>query len=739
MDNEIELANEQKFVDTAYAERERKRKFRVNPGVRPLEALAYPVNTWGGGLEPDIRLNELGRVDDEVTFGYIQEESGEQFYLGTNLIYDIEQNLLVSSWAAPIASKYYKSGLGSPLGLARKCRLVHGKPNLLRDLEITIFKDLAIRVASLASGVKELEIADISDSVLDELEADSTGSLKEIIRTIHASQYEIISARRKGLHVVQGAPGTGKTVVGVHRVSWLLYPGNDEALKPEKTLVVGPNNTFIQYISGLLPALGEEKIAQRSIQNIGNNFKVVGTDNPQAERIKADPRMKMLLNQGLRDRLRIPKSVLTHTTANKSRLVEITSKEIEEKIAELRQENHSYNSDRQAFKTYVLNKFNEILSSESPTKTRNATFVTESEIESTVEKIWPSLTVQAFLRDLFRSQPRLISAAKYLDFSIQEVLILERKPARALAQEPWTKSDVALLDYLDFLFHGTPETFDFIVVDEAQDLTPMQLDSIARRTSEKGDILLLGDMAQATGVWSYENWESLASELGTKITRLDELKYGYRVPKQIFEYAVKVLSYIDSSLTPPILIRSVKEAPMLETYKDIGGLTSSLLSQLERLSKESGVTGIIGTPKMCNLLALRLNQNEIVFSRAKSGGIHPGINLISTDEHKGLECDHVIVIDPQGIIDNSEAGIRQLYVACTRALKTMVILALGTMPFQLTEQSPMKDVEMSVSKSSPAANREMDTKSIYRDITGYLTVRGISFSQLVEIFKGFSK
>lgn len=222
------IQKEQDFVNEALAARESRRADRDSGKVSVLGALANPINLMAGDRPPTLR--ELGDKNEDVCFGNVIKQNDEKHYIGKFAIHNNKSDLLVSSWKSEIGALFYRSSIKDPLGLIGKCRILFKRPNEVHDVEESLYKELESRIQNLTRN----PVSDVSDAVLDELEKGSSGSLKEIIKTIHASQYEIISAKRGGLHVIQGAPGTGKTVVGVHRASWLLFPGNDKDLKAEK-------------------------------------------------------------------------------------------------------------------------------------------------------------------------------------------------------------------------------------------------------------------------------------------------------------------------------------------------------------------------------------------------------------------------------------------------------------------------------------------------------------------------
>jgi len=736
------IQREQEFVDTAVEARESRRSDRESGKYSLAGALATPIKTMAGGRLP--KLKELGGKSEDVCFANVINEENERHYIGKFAIHNDKSDLLVSSWKSEVGALFYRSSIKHPLGLAGKCRLLFDYPNHVKDVEENLYKELQTRIENLTRNPD----SDVSDAVLDELEKGSSGSLKEIIKTIHASQYEIISARRGGLHVIQGAPGTGKTVVGVHRASWLLFPGNDEDLKAEKTLIVGPNIAFIRYIENVVPSLGDEKIVHKDLSKLGPIVSVGGHEDRKTSRIKGDVRMKALLLQAIKDRIKFPETDVVFTPPDQNRSIELSAEGIRIKMEQLLKDSIlgigsvTYNSSRAIFKNWLLNSVNEILKENNETgrKTaQRANFVKESDIDSLIERGWPSLSPASFLRDFYSSQGRVISAARELDFQVKELMLLERKPSPQISKEVWTLSDVALLDFLENHIQGTnpTEQFDYIIVDEAQDMTPMQLESIRRRTGS-GDILLMGDLAQATGPWVHTSWNAIADCVNKPIERLDELEFGYRVPKQVFEYASRVLSHINPQLKSPRLVRDVKETPIVKSFDNYKALISGLIKDLKKIADSTSHIGMIIGDDQAETLIQELKDSGVSFSVLENNGPTEGLNIVPVSRQKGLEFDDVILVEPQDIIEIEEIGLRQLYVAVTRSLRGLSIYATGDLPIQLLEESSELDLDTiteELSYLSEDSEPISEFSEIKRDIEGFLRIKGLTLGEFISKVK----
>ena len=725
------IKTEQDYVDKVLEVRELKRKNRKSGKPNLRSALSQPVNSMAGGNLEDLRY--LGETNDEVCFANFIDQKSEKVYLGKHLITDDEFNALVISWKAPAASKYYQSNYLDPKGLQSKCRLIFQAPNQIKDLEESIFANLQNNVINLTKN-SEIEI---SDSVLDELDKGSSGSLKEIIRTIHASQYEILSTKRGGLHVVQGAPGTGKTVVGIHRASWLLFPGNDDSLVASKVLILGPNASFIKYVEELLPNLGNDAIVHKDLTKLSQIVKTSYIDEPETAKLKSGKRIKKLLRNAIKDRLRIPEEDIQFQIPGQVRSVNLSVEWMQETIKELRKEKINYNAGRSKFKMLLVNEINDILQGNKGVKkliSRSSVYIKENDADALVEKIWPTLNAISLVRDLFSIQNRLVSAAKETDFLVSELVLLEKKSIDK--KEAWADADIALVDYVDGLLVGSRETYDYIVVDEAQDLTPMQIESIKKRSSN-GDILLLGDLAQATGNWQHSGWEEIAELLGTQITRFDELKYGYRVPSEVFEYASKVLSYIDSSLKTPILVRQVNQRPEFCFNSEKLWNIHELVSDIKNKKFGDGHIGLIAKDEYIDELAQELKEWDVSFNEIRTNAIQKGVNLVPVSQQKGLEFDSVIIYEPESIINIPYIGLRHMYVAITRSLRGLYFYSTTEIPLQLIKISENQNASFSygsnINVTVPMLNKP--SNSILEDLTGYAAVKGITLEDLQQVLE----
>ena len=333
----------------------------------------------------------------------------------------------------------------------------------------------------------------------------------DIVATIQAEQDEIIRAPLDQLLTVQGGPGTGKTAVGLHRAAFLLY--NHPALSRDGVLVLGPSRAFLRYIAQVLPSLGEEAVVQTTIADIAPKAKVRAEEPMAVRRLKGDARMGELLRRALEGRRR----PLEDDVSLRVRFARATlSRErVNDLVASIVARPGPYKSGRLALRARLVSEARTAFRSSGRLGADEAWFEGEltasDEFGALLDPLWPSVSPTTLVRDLLSSRAQLERYAAGL--------VLRGRMAAA-APEPrldrvstaWSADDLALLDEAAFLTGGRTRSYGHIVVDEAQDLTPMQFRMIARR-APSGSITVLGDLAQATGPWTYADWDEVRSHL----------------------------------------------------------------------------------------------------------------------------------------------------------------------------------------------------------------------------------
>jgi len=286
-----ELAHEQEHFDRAWAARERTRRTLGGAAAEVGGKASVAV-----GKAAKAHIDRLGDADEPVAIGKFELEAGEVTYVGKHVVTDDDLEPLVISWKAPVAACYFTASYDDPQGLTLR-RTFELDRNRVLGFEDLVFADLASRVTELTG----LERQGIDDNVLRDLDAGRTGEMRDIVKTIHAMQYELVRSPLDQLLVVQGGPGTGKTVVALHRVSWLLF-NHQEELAPDDVLVVGPNPTFTRYIRSVLPGLGDSQVGHRDLRTLGPQSSTGRAEEPAVARLKGEPRMADLIAAGVAQR-----------------------------------------------------------------------------------------------------------------------------------------------------------------------------------------------------------------------------------------------------------------------------------------------------------------------------------------------------------------------------------------------------------------------------------------------------
>jgi hypothetical protein len=290
--------------------------------------------------------------------------------------------------------------------------------------------------------------------------------------------------------------------------------------------------------------------------------------------------------------------------------------------------------------------------------------IVPASLEQAVERVWKQLSPQQFVRDLFDSASRLTKANKVGLFGEDELKLLHRPARRSMHEEPWTREDLAVIDYVDVLMNGNDRKYKHIVVDEAQDLSHMELTALKHRSSS-GSMTVVGDLAQSTGPHSHDSWTEAAHALDMDQPQdVAELEYGYRVPKQVFDVARPVLGEAAPDVAAPVILRDAPRSPEW-SFPEVGNLAATVAETV--LERSRGYfMGVIAHLEHWESLREAFAEAGISWAESTSGELSSAINLVTPDDAKGLEFDSVIVVDPQRLIEMPH-GLRLLYIAITRS------------------------------------------------------------------------
>ena len=639
-----DLPAEQRYLDTAYECLDRMREALLRAaGAGATEVAQQAIEDWATG-----RLRTYEDAERGLCFGRIDsEESADPLYVGRRWIHDDARRALVVNWQAPAARPFYTATPAAPHGVTLRRRF------RTKGRTLTGISDEALD-GSLADA------AAVDDFLLEELERARDARMRDIVATIQADQYHLIARDPEPPLVIQGGPGTGKTAVGLHRASFLLY-AHRERLR--RVLVVGPNPAFMEYVSHVLPTLGEDSVDQRAVSELVPGVEVTRVDPPDAQRLKADTRM----GEAVRRAAELasagePQELVVRL---EGRFVGVEVDEAAELLAEARAELGLTAAARERFRMNVLRRFYE----DYGVRLGGQAYRNFDEVERALRQdgrltrfldaSWPAPKPEQVVRRLLASR-EAAAMEGLLDES-------ERRLLRR-ARSGWSEADLPLLDEARAALVEPPTRYGHVIVDEAQDLTPMQLRMVARRAA--GSFTLLGDIAQATGPVSYDRWPELLPYLeGAEGAEVEELRHAYRVPREIMELALPLLERIAPEAEPPIAYRIGAERPRIVQADP------PLVAAFEEAARLSGAEGLL---TVIAPASLRGEGESALFDDSR-------IAVLTPREAKGMEFDHVIVVEPAQIVEEAVEGqgLRELYVALTRPTTTLVLVHARPLPPEL--------------------------------------------------------
>ena len=679
-----DLPYEQAYFDRALALRDRQQADLA----RAPSMAASPR----AAVELRKRVSRLGLADPDeaIAFGRI-EAHDDRWYIGKGAIWDDDNDLVVVNWQAPIAAAFYTATPENPEGLDAR-RLFRCSGNQIREIEDLMFREVADAiVAGRPAGPV------LSDALLESLGAARAGQLGDIVATIQAAQYEVISRPLDQLLVVQGGPGTGKTVVGLHRVSWLLFNRRDR-LDARDVLVVGPNPAFVGYISSVLPTLGEEAVVQLPMQSLGPRVRIGRVDPPELRRLKGDRRLLRLILRGLRNRQRV-EAVPVELTID-GRTVELDGRRIATWARQLagRPHNEGYRMLRAFLIAEVSAALPQGPMSVPPTLSGEAA----RDIDNYLDRVWPSLTPQTFLVDLLSSRRQLLAAGAGT-LSETELDMLALPTGTQVTSWQWSVEDVPILDAADALLNGVAATYEHIVVDEAQDLSPLQLESIRRR-SRAGSMTVLGDLAQGTSPWAHSSWDPIVQALRHErvTTESVELDYGYRLPAEVHEVAMRLLPDAAPGMSCPQALRSSgHEVALVPAAPD--ERAAAVVDAVRGLAAD-GIVGVMTAASSRADVVAALEAEGVAWSSELRPSAAPVV-VLGPDEAKGLEFDSVVVVEPAAIVAETDHGSRSLFVALTRCTHRLALVHAHPLPSVLglgpADDEPVARAEEEASVPDP--------------------------------------
>ena len=766
--HEREIAEEQEFLNTALVALEHMREEAMT--MRDNAAVA---NMRGAGdlVERDVvmstaltRLDQLAIGDQPLFFGRIDYDVNDEgtrdvYHVGRLAVSDEQLNALVVDWRAPVAEAFYRATGVESLGLSRR-RHVAIRGHEVMGVEDEYFADANGDLMVPEDEARSATPEGLVDggmalggpgALLAALGRARTGRMGDIIATIQGEQDRIIRNPLAGILLVQGGPGTGKTAVALHRAAYLLFT-HRSTLERQGVLVVGPNPLFLNYIENVLPSLGESGVTLATISELVTNVEVRARESEELDQLKGDIRMVKVLARALRTRqhplrddVEIPvgRAILN--------LKASWSKDIVER-ARRRPGNH--NQRRSAVgRELALRMANEYHSRFVKNSDEEISQVNEladairatQQFKIALQRIWPRLTGQDLLHDLFGA-PALIRAAAKDILSDEEIALLHRPRSANLEDVLWTKADAALIDEARILLGPRKKprpkpkpgdsgildgvdldayagnvrqaalreaerlaptqsqeldeaefvTYGHIVVDEAQDLSPMEL-RVLKRRDLTGSMTIVGDMGQATTAGSSASWNAVLEVLEPRRepARVD-LTVSYRTPEEVLSFAEPTLRAASPDLEAPKPVRRAGSDPTVEVVAPSEfAATLSAAVKRECENVHPGRVAVIVTSSRVQEIVAILNGaglGAIDPRELESKGLSADLVVLAAEGANGLEFDATVVVEPGEIVRRGSGatkaitsrGLRTLYVAMTRPTRRLAIIATGELPPTIT-------------------------------------------------------
>ena len=598
--------------------------------------------------------------------------AGHDFHIGRRHVHAPDGTPAVIDWRAPVSRPFYRASAADPMNLARRRRFGFSGG------ELTAYEDELFAAAGAPGPGRSAPVAATRPSriLIDEIERPRSGPMRDIVATIQPDQDDIVRAEAAQTVCVQGAPGTGKTAVGLHRVAYLLYAYREQ-VRRRGVVMVGPNRAFLSYIRDVLPALGELDVTQTTVGELVASVPVRGSDDEAAAIVKGDARMAEVLRRALWASVRAPSAAVVLPRG--SRRWRVAAWEIEELVHELRHRGVRYGAARELLEhriAHVILTRMEAAGEACDDRTHEAVRRSRP-VRAAVDAIWPKVDPVRLVFGLLSSAAVLAGAAEGVLTAAEQAAIAWPAAPRGPGSARWSAADAVLIDEARDLISRTP-SLAHVVVDEAQDLSPMECRALGRRCST-GSATVLGDLAQGTTPWAAPSWPSLLANLGKPDTSVRELSVGYRVPRQILDYASTLLEVIAPELKPASSLRADPGALDL-TRVPAASLDGALVAACQQACARPGSVAVIAADPQVPELGRTLGRGGVGYG---TPGEDATLTLVPVTMAKGLEYDHVIVVEPARIAGAEARGLQRLYVALTRAVSRLTVLYSEPLPAPL--------------------------------------------------------
>ncbi|HET6532931.1 MAG TPA: AAA family ATPase [Actinoplanes sp.] len=661
LDTELEAERTHLTESRAALRRMRRRAEALYATGDDVAGDAYSAETLGRTLSR--RVAEL--VDDPSTplfFGRLDIGDAD-YHIGRRHVTDDTGEPMVLDWRAPLSRSFYRASVRDPQGVSTRRRFGFVKGDL------TSFED-----EHLDRGE---ELGTSSRILTAEIERPRVGPMRDIVATIQPEQDELVRAELDDSICVQGAPGTGKTAVGLHRAAYLLYQ-HRERLRRSGVLIVGPNTAFLSYISAVLPTLGEVDVQQTTVDELIARVPVRAVDPTAAAVVKHDVRMAQVLARVLWRRLRKPTEPIM--VSDGSYRWRIDAEPLRRIVDEARRERLPYAVGRERVRARVvglLQRQSEYRTGSSPGEAWLRRMSKVAPVTEFLDAAWPAVTPESLVAEVL-TDPSVADGILTPD---EQAAIRWARPPRSVKAARFTAADLALLDEAAGLIERET-SFGHVVVDEAQDLSAMQARAIARR-SEHGSITLLGDLAQGTAPWAAADWRETLRHLGKPDAAVVPLTVGFRVPGTVIALANRLLPALAVDVPAAVSLRRDGELSLVPVAAS-SEVDAAVLVEVTGALAYEGSVAVIAADAAVDRLRAHLTAAGIDTATPDDVDAEARVTVVPATLAKGLEYDHVIVAEPADIVAAEPRGLHRLYVVLTRAVSRLSVVHAKPLPDALT-------------------------------------------------------
>ena len=644
----------------------------------------------------------FGRLDFGEAGGGAGDHAGQSYHVGRRRITEHPSAPpLVVDWRAPVSRAFYQASARDPQGVRVRRRFGWAPGSRGDSADLTGLEDERLE-AERPEG-EHLEDGRLADGRLpeghlpnahlpdrhragtpggsrilaSEIERPRVGPMRDIAATIQPDQDELVRADLTVSVCVQGAPGTGKTAVGLHRAAYLLYTF-PQRVQRGGLLILGPNRTFLSYISEVLPALGETGVRQSTVGEEIGRHPVTGEDDEATAVVKHDARMAEVLRRALYARVGADgaEGVNGLAVPDGSYRWRVPGEALARIVTGVRAEELPYAVGRERVRTRIVRYVRERAERRAgPQSNAWVQKISRARpVGAYVDAVWPKARPEEVVAELLADPAALAAAADGLLDADEQKALLWARPPRSWKSARWSAADLVLLDEVAGLVEH-PEGYGHLVIDEAQDLSPMECRAIGRRAAY-GSLTVLGDLAQGTTPWAAREWGELLGHLGRPEAVVVPLTIGFRVPEVVVELANRVLARLDVGVPAGRSLRRDGELRMRHTDDVLGETVESVR---RALSYEGSVGVITADP---DVVRVREALDGAGIEAAGVDQLGARVTVLGAGLAKGLEYDHVVAVEPAAIAEGETRGLHRLYVVLTRAVSRLDVVHARPLPFE---------------------------------------------------------